>query len=382
MIGLIHTGDWHSCPKHRDRFTAGIAALLQHGHQKRPDFFILTGDIFHGSVLMENPVVGETAMALKQMGEIAPVVGIYGTKSHDVPGILDTYAALYDVDSFPVFITHEPIAIAVCPQEGTKCSLVNYGKPLLSPPVAIVALLPPFSMNPHSAQPQIEAQERWVNIAQTLFTQAKEMDPEGVVPHILVAHISTDFCGPRVGNMVIPAAAIPAFDYVALGHEHGCPSLASMPNIQYNGSLFHMEANDLPKKALRYVTFNENQPSIELLPLPSRPYIDVTWQYPNGLPNQAELDRINATGAETIYVTIEVPADTLKEEVERELMHLRVGITIENVIVKERTIPPTKVRMPELAQRTTFIEKFDAWATKQVPPITITESLRGKAADL
>lgn len=384
MVKLIHTGDWHSSPKHRDRFTAGIASLLQYGRNKKPDFFIQAGDIFHGSVLMESPIVGETAMALKQMGEIAPVVGIYGTKSHDVPGILDTYAALYDVDRFPVFIAHEPITIAVCPHEThvAKCFLIPYGRTMPAHPTAMVSLLPPLPMNPRSANPQIEAQETWVRTAQALFRETEEMDPQHKVPHILVAHISTDYCGPRVGAMVIPAAAIPAFDYVALGHEHGCPVHASYPYIQYSGSLFHMEANDLAKKALRYVTFEENKATVELLPLPSKPYIDVTWQYPNGIPGPEELGNLSLSGAKALTVTLEVPADADPAALAQTIAHLRAGITIQDTTIKERVIPPVKARMPELAQHTTFGQKFEAWAARQVPPITITESLRTKATSV
>jgi len=361
---FLHLGDIHLCKKFQKRFNEAAAEVIRLVKEQHPDFVILAGDIFNGSVLMEDPIVGQMGLFLRQLAHECPIVGVYGTLSHDIPGILDTYTIMHDPDSFPVFMASAPTTVAVY-KDGQKTKMCR-PELLKADPIAILSLLPTPGGRADVSNPFTDIRDRWVTKANELFVQAARYKPANT---ILVGHVSTDFCGPRDG-LVIPAEAIPGFDYIALGHEHSAPENTAFPAINYSGSLFHTEANDLTHKHAKVVTIEKDHVNIDKKPLPSKPYAHKIWRladFPAGFESWAALKDVD------LALTLEVPADTAAGIIDDCITRAKGYFT--KLTVHVQTMPPNKARMPEILERRTFEDKFRLWASTQIPPVVVTDTL-------
>lgn len=105
-IRILHTADVHFDRENQEAALASLEALCTHGRDNGADLWVLAGDLFNRAV----PNTGAAGFprlvdVLQRMMNIAPVVAVQGTSTHDIPGCYD---ALQEIDAEFSFTLLDP----------------------------------------------------------------------------------------------------------------------------------------------------------------------------------------------------------------------------------------------------------------------------------
>ena len=87
---IIHSADWHYSPKNREPCLQSLAAMLKYGQEHDVDLWVTAGDIFdHAIYNTGRSGFPDLLDAVYRLLEIAPMVAVTGTPTHDVAGSYD-----------------------------------------------------------------------------------------------------------------------------------------------------------------------------------------------------------------------------------------------------------------------------------------------------
>ncbi|HEV8360752.1 MAG TPA: DNA repair exonuclease [Candidatus Thermoplasmatota archaeon] len=220
---------------------AALARVVDKALELRPDVVLHSGDLFD----VVRPSNRCLAQALEQLLRLAqaqiPVVAIAG--NHEAPRLRETGSVFRFLEFFD----------GLRPVYQGKAEVVRVGG------LAIHAV------------PQAASQE-------DVRRQLEEAHPAADADYnILAAHVGVTgiqaFAMGEFNEHVVPTSALdPAFDYVALGHYHGCAQVA--PNAWYAGSTERMSFAEAgqPKGFLLADLAARN---VEFHPIATRPMLDL-----------------------------------------------------------------------------------------------------------
>lgn len=247
---ILHTADWHlgayvgpQCDdpmKRMENTMKCLHALLETAWKEQPDIILVCGDIFHQARVWSDRALTEVAVAstyLNRLGEIAPVVVLYGTPNHDGRSQFSILSEL--TKNVEYFVAP---GITIVP---TKSGDIQ------------VAGLPGFDKGHFRAQfPGMSAEEENKVFSQELANivagLSAQVDPN--IPSVLMAHHTV--VGAELDNgehlfqaneVVLPAAALDAsaFNLVCLGHIHKAQEVANCYKpVFYAGSIDAFTFND------------------------------------------------------------------------------------------------------------------------------------------
>jgi len=160
---------------------------------------------------------------------------------------------------------------------------------------------------------------------------AAALDPK--LPAVLAAHLSVAEAKTSseatmiIGNdpvLLLSSIAIPAFDYVALGHIHKKQVLSTSPPIVYSGSLerldFGEERDDKGFYVIEIETDTDKTVSYQFHKLDSRPFItiDIKLEDDEITPTDTVLTAINIHGSKLENAIVRLKLD-LPEELENSI---------------------------------------------------------------
>lgn len=247
---ILHTADWHlgayvgpQCDdpmKRMENTMKCLHALLETAWKKQPDIILVCGDIFHQARVWSDRALTEVAVAstyLNRLGEIAPVVVLYGTPNHDGRSQFSILSEL--TKNVEYFVAP---GITIVP---TKSGDIQ------------VAGLPGFDKGHFRAQfPGMSAEEENKVFSQELANivagLSAQVDPN--IPSVLMAHhtvVGAELDNGehlfQVNEVVLPAAALDAsaFNLVCLGHIHKAQEVANCYKpVFYAGSIDAFTFND------------------------------------------------------------------------------------------------------------------------------------------
>jgi exonuclease SbcC len=87
---LIHTADHHNQKSFYTEIMKSMDVIEERGQQEHVDLFAVAGDHWDGAIIdSEGSMFSELAERTRRLADIAPVVMVYGTPSHDVAGSLE-----------------------------------------------------------------------------------------------------------------------------------------------------------------------------------------------------------------------------------------------------------------------------------------------------
>jgi exonuclease SbcC len=94
-VKLLHSADLHAKPETADQALQSLAVMLKTARTQGVDLIILAGDIW--DCVIRNTAGSrfpELVEAIRALADVAPLVMIYGTPTHDADGSLDVFATL------------------------------------------------------------------------------------------------------------------------------------------------------------------------------------------------------------------------------------------------------------------------------------------------
>jgi len=86
---VLHISDEHYCPKYLEEVDRCMFVAQCHAEIFRPDLIVLSGDLFDHRLELHTEPVQMAFERVRQLADIAPLVNLQGTFSHDTPGSLD-----------------------------------------------------------------------------------------------------------------------------------------------------------------------------------------------------------------------------------------------------------------------------------------------------
>ena len=258
-VKLIHFGDGHYSRENQEPFFKSADFFLARAQEEQPDLIAIAGDLFDRAV---NDTTGsgfpKLVQWMRDLMNIAPVVAVRGTPTHDLPGcyeVFETIHARYN------FILLEP---------GVEYFLDNFGVSTEANEhtSALIFGLPEPSKEWFLKDKQLGKAEGDEEIKQGIrelllgMGARRKQYPE--IPCVLVSHITV------AGSSISEAQSLPSggiqigkddlalvgADYYALGHIHLGQQIGDMP-AYYCGSMFPVNWGELDQKSFNEVTIQD-----------------------------------------------------------------------------------------------------------------------------
>lgn len=233
ITNILHTGDIHLRSKHLDEILRCGRFIVDKAREEVPDLIIIAGDIFDNQVALDSEVVREGIGLLGQLGDIAPMIIVQGTRTHD----RDSLRALERLKTtHETRISFEPETILFDGEGFNEKASISSTKPRV-----LINTLPA----PPRLAGEGSLEEQSHNIArhlETIITGFGASAAEFDCPHVIAGHVSV--MGAKISDkqlmlgmdVELPRGAFaPAkADLICLAHIHFAQFIPD--NIYYCGS--------------------------------------------------------------------------------------------------------------------------------------------------
>lgn len=247
---ILHTADWH-LGSFRSPVKDGVNLrtedtnrcldeLIRVAKEERPDYSLISGDVFHVGRLWSDRCCEEIITAIHYIRELASVskqvIVMRGTPNHDGAGQFNVLSEMFsDCQNVHVVITPQ-----VIPFEDVD-----------------IAVLPGFDRGVYRAKfPGLSSEEE-----NEVFTQELSNIVLGLKAHcdpskksVLMTHYTVPGCNTESGQVmmltqfepILPLETLQSanFDLVALGHIHRPQKVPNLENCYYSGAINAMNFND------------------------------------------------------------------------------------------------------------------------------------------
>lgn len=287
---ILHSGDWHfqNDPTALEEVVRVTDYLAMVAKKEQPDVIVLAGDTvdeIHSRIRLDSEAARAVIKAVTAMGDIAPVVIVRGTLSHDrnSPYIFESLRT-----RFPVVVASEPMQVMLTSWEG-NAGHKEYGFSLLGQPQyigkfeAVFTLLPSLDKSWMAANfggGIREGNASWRESLHDLLAGFGLINEGFDCPRILVTHgmltgaqfsSGQEAIGEDMEFGVDTLRAAKA-DFVALGHVHRMQTFGS--DIAYCGSPGRMNFGEPEEKGALLVEVERGTaPVMRFIPTPARRFV-------------------------------------------------------------------------------------------------------------
>lgn len=277
---ILHLSDIHARDKDIEEVEKCLNFIVEQAEKEIPDLIVFTGDAFDSqNVKLDSLSAKLIICTFSRLGDIAPVVGVLGTPSHDgrAPEILSYVKARY-----PVFIASHPCQMYLSGggELFTAETLAKYQPSLY----AVISLIPQPTKQYFTGVGGIASTDEQISSAMTAIFAGFGATAEAFqCPHILVGHFTVRGCTVSSGQQMIgrdieiskEQIAFAKADLVCLGHIH--KEQVIPPNIFYSGSIFRVDWSELEDKGFYVYTLGDNLAKdgmvYKFIPTPSKKYV-------------------------------------------------------------------------------------------------------------
>ena len=261
-LTIVHTADWHVCDEFLKDATACLSYLTAQTQKIGPDLIVISGDIYNHRQIRQESLAARLAFeTIRNLANIAPVVILVGTPSHD--GLAPLLTAQINED-YPVMVSEKPEALILTVEKfGTTAEFYETVEdiPDTMEAVAFISTVPAFTKQYFQSVSDIETSDKEIAARLgAIFThlgaeyRAWTKAEARTVPHVLMGHWTVG------GSFVHPGQALTGLDIdiarshialanadiVCLGHIHAQQQMGS--NIFYSGSLFATDFGEIEAK--------------------------------------------------------------------------------------------------------------------------------------
>ena len=398
MLRIATTADIHYRPKNADEVFASLDTLERESRERKVDLISISGDIFHSAVLATGDArYPEFIKHIRRLADVAPVVMIYGTPSHDIAGSLDVFESLESFDGITILRPGEAYYYSNrhvwIEEEETseETKLLIFGIP--EPSKGWLLAGQP------AAGPAETAEAMRTAMRSLLLGLAAQRKEHPDIPCLVLYHGQIRGATMDNGQVVENAIgrddlAMIGADYYALGDIHAPQQIGDLP-MYYPGSAYPLTWGETHQAGFNVVTFADNLSDNLLDTVCDKPVTVERVDYPHPQRSKytlagEELLNLSEGAVSGRKVWIEVvclpedkPGDDEVAEVV-ELMH-RLGALPGSKITVNIT-PTETVRSAEIATVKRLREKVKIYADNSQQSIADTvlekaDTLEAEATD-
>ena len=136
-LKFFSTADWHYMKERQSDFWKSAEYFYREAKKEKPDLIVIAGDLSDRAVYNTGSSGFDIFIGyLKSLLEIAPIVAVYGTPTHDVPGSLEVFENISAKHSFtilrpgnPYFLSSENKVNLTSRLNGNEDKLIILGIP-------------------------------------------------------------------------------------------------------------------------------------------------------------------------------------------------------------------------------------------------------------
>ncbi len=376
---ILHMADLHfsNIPEKLEEVINVTNYILSKLPEIKPDVIVVAGDSldeYDGRIKLDSDTARAAMCFIQNCGNIAPVVVVRGTKSHDRES---PYFFGYLRAKHPIYVGDKIGQIALTETGFKPISESNN-------PVAVFSLVPELDKSEIIANGNIDTKEYVSNI----FTEFGVINKQFTCPRVMVAHGTVT--GAQYSNEYVSVGNELEFSindlknahchYVALGHIHKMQSFDV--NIYYSGSPGRLNAGEKEDKGF-LVARLDGQKGIDVKfhETPARKLCV-------GVVDIDEINKWVETSAETIkdayvHLKISVPEEKRHEVDKNEVERCLMNSGAHNVKVEVSIIPQIRQRAAGISKLSSILEKIKKWGetvNETIPDevIQIVSGIEGK----
>lgn len=263
---IIHFADVHYCREYKDMALASLRVLLETGKRERIDLWALPGDLFERGIQnSDRDGFGELLDIIRQMLDLAPMVCVQGTMTHDVVGCYDVLTRISALHQFILLqpgktyrLTtgedHDENPITFVHDEDTgndSGDLLILGMP---EPSKAWLLAGENGIGKDEANAKIKQGLRDILLGYGAVRKNNPSIPCLMLYHGLVDGASTSTGQALTGDIGISRddLSLAGADYYALGHIHKAQQIPGLP-AYYAGSAYPTDWGELEQKQFNVV---------------------------------------------------------------------------------------------------------------------------------
>lgn len=252
MLKIIHSADWHFNDRDHDEIEQCVNFMVTRALEEKPDLFIVSGDITDSQNLKLDSRSAKTiCRQFSEMANIAPIVNIIGTPSHDGKS---AEILRYVKGAYPIQVSEKPEQIYLI-QGGSLVDSSGLAYVDAAQVKAVITQIPTPTKQYFQADSAIEVGDKAISNAMTSLLGAAGVTAKGYrCPHILNGHFQVGgaFISETqqlVGRDIEISAdqlAMAEADVICMGHIHKVQQIRE--NIFYSGSIHRMTFGETEDK--------------------------------------------------------------------------------------------------------------------------------------
>jgi len=376
-VKLIHFADLHAAnttPRDSDRNRLEMAlesldVLTRAGREEAIDIWVFSGDMFHAG--MQNSERGglpDLYEAVRRMLDIAPMVAVSGTPTHDLPGCYEIFRTMRADYGFTLL---QPGATYLLGDTGSVA--VTKDNRVQSTDRAVIFGLPEpqkdwllANTNGMGRDEALVAMQEMLR--EMLLGIAARRRAFANLPCIFNAHINVSGTSTCTGHVLgehdlrigKDDLALVGADYLALGHIHLAQQVGDLP-AYYAGDAYPENWGELDRKGANLVTIEGHGAEVTRIPFPHPPRKKIVTGWNDEPLGEDEFDNpVNGFQVWHQYrVTKEEAAEIKPDEI---LKRMYAWGALPGSRVTVDIIPTETVRAGEIREKRRLRDKVVLWA--------------------
>ncbi|HUV08432.1 MAG TPA: metallophosphoesterase [Spirochaetia bacterium] len=264
QLTILHLADIHFAPDKKAEALASLETAYETGKRENVDLWAIAGDLFERAIYnTENSGLPELQRMLQRMMDLAPIVAVRGTKTHDADGC---YEVLQETSAKHRFTLLDP-RYAYFLIDG-KLSCHNPTVALPEDADLLILGCPEPSKEWFMAEKRMGGEEASEAIKDGMrdmllgFAAIRKQYPQ--IPSLFIGHLT--IAGANLANdQILPGGgiqigrddlALVGADYYALGHIHLAQQIGDLP-AYYAGSAYPVDWGETDQKRFNLIRFDE-----------------------------------------------------------------------------------------------------------------------------
>ena len=249
QIKIIHSADWHYADRDHDEIEKCVDAMIKRGREEEPDLIVVSGDITDSQNLKLDSRSAKTiCRQFSELADIAPVVNIIGTPSHDGRS---AEILRYVQGTYQIHISEKPEQLYLV---GEGLYTADSGIPSDLVEAVITQIPTPTKQFFQSENSITESDQQIAEALSHLFGAFGTMAERFSCPHILNGHFQVGGAFVSETQQLIgrdievstDQLAMSNADLVCLGHIHKAQEMPG--NIFYAGSIYRKSFGEMEDK--------------------------------------------------------------------------------------------------------------------------------------
>ena len=379
---IAQLSDIHYCDKFLEEVDGCMQFAIDALSKSEPSLIVLSGDTFDHKLDQNSPALFAAIEAVSQLGNIAPVLILQGTLSHDSPNSIGIFQRIQAANEIYVA---DRIDRVVLTKEGQFSKLVE--NKLINHDQVLISCLPSVNKGQVAATVGAEnaAQAIGEHVANLLAGWAPlNLEARALgIPTIIVTHGTvngsiTEHGVPMMGldhEYSTGALVAAQASAVMVGHIHKHQIWQSNDGrmIAYPGSLGRLHFGEHGDKGLIQWDVFDNSAKLEFIVTPAKELVEIEFA---GTPNMDELRRLAKSTPKNAHVRIRFTVDEEhRASVDKGAIAALFSEHAETKI-EGRIAPISRQRAAGIGQAPSLAEKLTQWCELTgTDPVPLQERL-------